>query len=139
MTLRVYSLSSLHTLLCALSPLWRLESAFSYSDIYSDEWSTEEEWTLPWPFPTPSVEQLQGMGMEEASEEHGARPSVCPVPSERSMRRNWSRVHTVSRVAHQAWEDVDAVVLVLRRTERELTLPEAPNQAVERQANGRED
>jgi len=120
MSLRVYTLSTLHSLLCALSPLFTLAGVYSYSDIYDPDWDAAE-YEIDWPFPTPDVEQLRAVddeGEEEinaptANGYHHSSPITLRVPR---RHRNWNRLYRdVRREVRMQWEDVDAVVLVLRK------------------------
>jgi len=108
MSLRVYTLSSLHTLLCSLAPLFSLGGVFNYADIYEPAWrASDPRAALPYPYPAPSLAQL-------ASPAHPA-PKHPFVP--RATQRNWNRVYPVSKSVKDVWDGVEAVVVVLRKEE----------------------
>lgn len=120
MQLRVYTLSSLHSLLCTLAPMFELTSCYSYSDIYTDDWDPYE-YELSWPYPAPSLTQIDFAHRRghngELSSEHGV-PSPVHHPyvmTEDDGRRNWNELYKVPLRVQEEWEDVDAVVLVLRK------------------------
>lgn len=129
MSLRVYTLSSLHSLLCGLSRLFHLTACYNYSDIYDAEWSAAVECQLTWPFPLPSEDQISkkesgaaaGVGAAStaaaaaaaaSSSASAAAPAISsPLPAP----RNWNRVYRVPRIVRAQWEDVEAIVIVLRK------------------------
>ena len=131
MCLRVYTLSSLHSLLCALSGWFSLVTTYPYADIYDAEWSAaDEECKLQWPYPTPCMEHLKpkqsantaASPSSEASQS-GSSAANGTLSAEVSAaaallsqpQRNWNRVFRVEPHVREQWQDVEAVVLVLRR------------------------
>lgn len=132
MTLRVYTLSSLHTMLCAISPLFRLVACYDYALIYDPVWRADDaEWQLPWPWPRPTCEHIRPKTEEERRNQQlqnayfqqqcdaGTSSSTYTQPPLYwpKQQRNWNNVFPTSPHVREQWDGVEAVVLVLKRVQ----------------------
>ncbi len=120
MSLRVYTLSSLHTLLSSLSPWFSLEATYAYADIYHKGWNAAEEGCrLTYPYPIPSVQHLTKSSGDQAESNLTDSKTLLEtsVAALSEPQRNWNRVFPVAPSVRDEWEDVEALLLVLRRRE----------------------